>query len=179
MARKPGRNYISVPNRLMLVIKRTTFTCKDSVDKTFSKLDRKVAKAQTLIHPLLNSTIATTKPWVGKLDRDNNEFLIIQTTPFFSTRIMEGNFFRLYVRGKFTEEAQQTKIRAEFSLGIRPTFLFALVSLFTLLAVVNLFKTNDWTFLIVGLTPFIIFICLLTIQVNKTESTLRNLVESY
>src|SRR5688572_7883125 len=162
----------------MLVIRRTRFTCKDSVYKTFSKLDRKVAKAQTLIHPLLNSTIATTKPWVGKLDRDNKKFEIIQTTPFFSTRIMEGNFFRLYVRGLITEDAHQTKIRAEFRLGIRPTFLFALISLFTLLTIVNFFRTNDWTFLIVGFVPIMILISLLTIQVNRTENTLAELFES-
>ena len=161
----------------MLLVKRTTFHSKDSIDKTFSKLDWKVAKSETLIHPLLNSTIATSRQWVGKLDKENNRFEIIQSTPFFSPRIMECNFFRLYVFGNIIQEAQQTKIEAEFKLGIRSTLLFALISLFALLTIINFFRTNNWTALLVGLAPLMILVSLLTIQTNRTVNMLTDLFE--
>jgi hypothetical protein len=159
----------------MLVISRTTFKIIGDTDRIFSKLQSKVTQVQTLIHPILNSTIATSRPWVGKFDRDHGRFEIIQTTRFFSSRIMEGNFFRLFILGQIVEDVEQSKINIEFKLGMRATLLFILIGLFSLLVVVNFFRSGTWVSLMIGLLPLIIMMSLLTAQVNRTDRALKSL----
>lgn len=161
----------------MLVVSRMTIKSSGDTNKAFSKLESRITQVRTLIHPFLNSTVATSRRWVGKFDRDNGKFEIIQTTRFFSSRIMEGNFFRLFILGHVIDDAQQSKINIEFKLGIRATTLFMLIGLFSLLIIVNFFRSGTWVSLVVGLMPLMILMSLLAAQVNRTERALKNLFE--
>lgn len=159
----------------MLVISRVTITNSGDTDKIFSKLESRVTQVQMLVHPILNSTIATSRPWVGKLDRNAGKFEIIQTTRFFSSRIMEGNFFRLFILGQIIEDDRQAKTNIEFRLGMRATLLFMLIGLFSLLVVVNFFRAGTWVSLLIGLLPLMIMVSLLAVQVSRTERLLKSL----
>ncbi len=85
----------------MLPIRNRAFESDDNADIAFSKLVWKVEKVRQLSNPLLNnSTADTIRPWVGKIDKSTRDFEIIQTAPFLSPRILEGNFFQIRINGQ-------------------------------------------------------------------------------
>ena len=103
----------------MLTIRTKTFESNDTADITFSRIDWKVEKVKRLVNPMLsNSTTDTVKPWVGKIDREKREFEIIQTAPFFSPRILQGNFFQIYIHGKIFDEGQKRVLSLNWGLGM-------------------------------------------------------------
>src|SRR5688572_16313424 len=103
----------------MLTIKTKTFESNDTADMAFSRIDWKVEKVKRMINPMLSgSTTDIAKPWVGKIDREKKEFEIIQTAPLFSPRLLEGNFFRIYVHGQIFTEGQKTKVSLRFKPGL-------------------------------------------------------------
>lgn len=163
----------------MLPIRNRTFECDDSADVAISKLDWKVEKVKRLTNPLLNnSTNDTVRPWVGKINRDKRKFEIIQTAPYFSPRILEGNFFQLFVRGRIIAEGGKSKIILKFRLGLIPTIFFLLMFMYPILGVIIYSKRDtggDWNGLLLGLVVPIFFALLLTIQLNRTENKLIDL----
>lgn len=165
----------------MLSIRSRTFESDDSADAAISKLDWKVEKVKRLTNPLLNnSTTDTVRPWVGKVNRDKREFEITQTAPYFSPRILEGNFFQLFVRGQIIDEGGKSKIILKFRLGLIATMFFLLMFMYPILGAFiysELDNEADWTGLLLGLVVPIFSALLLAIQLNRTENKLIDLFE--
>lgn len=167
----------------MLTIRSRTFESNEIADTAFSRLDWKVEKVTQLFNPLLNfSTVETTKPWVGKIDREKKEFKISQTAPyfpFFSTSFLECNFFRLYILGRVIGEEQGTKINLRFRLGLSTVIFFILIYLSPIL----IFSVNwqngigNWKEHLFGLTIPTICTLLLVLQLNTTENKLIELFD--
>lgn len=162
----------------MLLIRNRIFESNDSAEIAFSKLDWKVEKVKRLTNALLNnSTTDTIRPWVGKIDRNKRKFEIIQTAPYFSPRILEFNFFQLFVHGKITDEGRGSKIILKFRLGLTTLFFFILMYLLPIFITSVQVKTNngEWGGLLFGLLMPILFTLLLLMQLNKTENKLIDL----
>lgn len=161
----------------MITIRTRTFETNNTADVALSKIDWKVEKVKRLINPMLsNSTIDTVKPWVGKIDREKREFKITKTAPLFSPRILEGNFFQIYIHGQIFDEGQKSKVSLRFKPGLHTTFLFAVFYLFPILMTITALERDDeWISILLGLLIPLVFTLLLILQLKLTENKLIDL----
>jgi len=161
----------------MVTIRTRTFESNDTADMAFSRIDWKVEKVKRLVNPMLsNSTTDSVKPWVGKIDREKREFKITKTAPFFSPRILEGNFFQIYIHGQVLDEGEKSKISLRFKPGLHTTFLFTLIYLFPIwMTITALRRNDDWMGIVVGLLIPVVFTLLLVLQLKLTENKLIDL----
>lgn len=163
----------------MLPIRNRTFDSNDTADVAISKLDWKVEKVKRLTNPLLgDSTADTARPWVGKINREKKEFEITQTAPYLSLRLLEGNFFQVFIRGQIVGEGLKSKILLEFRLGLESSLLFVLIYLFPILTTYAHLRPDSeghWTGLLTGLVVPILFTFLLIWQLNRAENKLIDL----
>jgi hypothetical protein len=161
----------------MVTIRTMTFDSNDKADMTFSRLDWKVEKVKRLVNPMLsNSTTDTVKPWVGKIDREKREFKITKTAPFFSPRILEGNFFQIYIHGQVLDEGEKSKVNLRFKPGLHTTLLFTLIYLFPILMTISALERNDDLIgILLGLLIPLVFTLLLVLQLKLAENKLLEL----
>ncbi len=163
----------------MISIRNKTFESDENAQVVLSRLDWKVEKADRLVNPFSNSTVDTSRPWVGKIDKNKREFEIIQTAPHFSPRILDRNFFQLYIQGQITEHGQKSGIILKFRLGLNTFMLFIFIYLFPLLTTFLDSKTDNgnWKGLALSFIVPILFTLLLIVQLNRTENKLIDLFE--
>jgi hypothetical protein len=164
----------------MLSIRTSTFESKENADTAISRLDWQVEKVERFTNPLLNdSTADTARPWVGKIDKKKKEFQILQTAPFFSPRLVEGNFFQLFVRGRIADEGLNCRIVLEFKLGLKTSLLFSLIYLFPVFTTLAYLESGsaDRTGLVFSFVIPILFTSLLIVQLNRTENKLIDMFD--
>jgi hypothetical protein len=158
----------------MLTIRKRVYHSNSKRDLILSRLDWKVEKVKRLTNPLFGHlTTYTKKTWVGKIDRESWKFRIIQTGHFFSPRILEGNFFQLFVHGYIEDEGERSKITMEFRLGWNNVLFFILLYLFVInQVVVTYINQGDLSsVLMLAFVPIVVTL-LLIIQLNRTENKL-------
>jgi hypothetical protein len=162
----------------MLSIRTSTFESKENADTAISRLDWQVEKVERFTNLLNDSTADTVRPWVGKIDKKKKEFEILQTAPFLSPRIIEGNFFQLFVRGRIADGGFNCKIVLEFKLGLKAFLLFSTIYLFPVLMTVFYLKSGkaDWIGLVLSFVIPMLFTLLLVVQLNRTENKLIDLL---
>ena len=87
----------------MVPIRKRIYESLDNGHVAISKLDWKVEKVRRLTNPFLNnSTVDTTKPWVGRIEKETNDFEITRTScGLFSSNIpCRGSFRPVALYGK-------------------------------------------------------------------------------
>ena len=163
----------------MIPIRTRTFESDENADIAISRLDWKVEKVKRLTNPWFLSTVDTSRPWVGQIDKDKREFQIIQTAPYFSPRILDGNFFQLPIYGQIVDEGLKSKIILKFRLGLNTLVLFIFIYLFPLVTASLFFKadSDNWRGLIFSFIIPVFLTLLLTLQLNRTENKLIDLFE--
>lgn len=127
----------------------------------FSNLNRIFIREELIIQ----------KPWIGKVDKERNEFRVMRTrTGLFKTGISG-----LEVRGRLNEHEGGKGIE----ITIRPIWYVALsfvwVTIFLSIFIIN--YLNDiagWAILLCILTIQILF---LVLDLNKTEDKIRNYID--
>lgn len=164
-----------------MTVRTRIFEVNETADIAFSRIDWRIEKVKRLVSPVLNlSTADTAKPWVGKIDREKKEFKMIQTAPYFSPRLLEGNFFQLYVHGQIFDEGHKSRVSLRFIPGFHTTLFFLLVYMVPIIVTVTSFRQgdNDSKGLVLGLLITIVFTLLFIFQLNKTENKLIDLFET-
>jgi len=164
----------------MLPIRNRIYESDENVDVVMSRLDWKVEKVERLTNPWLNhSTVETSRPWVGKIDKSKREFRIIQTAPFFSPRIFDSNFFQLPIHGQIVNEGQKSKIVLKFKLGLNSSIQFISFYLFPFVTLFLYSKADggDWRGLIFSFIIPTLWTLLLILQLNRTENSLIELFD--
>lgn len=165
----------------MVTVRTKIFEVNKPADIAFSIIDWRIEKVKRLVNPFLGlSTTDTTKPWVGRIDREKMKFKIIQTAPYLSPRFLEGNFFQLYIRGQVFSVGEKSKISLKFAPGLNTILLFVLLYSFPVIIAVSTFGQggNNWKDLALGflipLAPTLLFI----LQLNTAEKKLVGLFET-
>ena len=168
-----------VSSDMIPIIKRT-YESLENGHLAISKLDWKVEKVSRLTNPFLNNaTVDTAKPWVGRIDKETNDFEITPTAPYLSPQSMlEGNFFLLVLTGRIIEQDTKCKIEIEFRLGWTALATLTLLYLFPILGIVSIIQNgpDGLQWLITFIFPLAATL-LLVLQLNRTENKLMALFE--
>lgn len=165
-----------------MILRARSYESKNSYQDVFKLILLDVERVTTLENPLFgNLTVETNKPWVGMIDSAKGTFQILKTNssvlPF---RILEGNFFDIFIHGEVYVEGVKTRIDVKIKLW----WFYMLFFLFTYLGAIFMLTTliirNDWAD-VQGLMQWVILFnliptALLIAQLNRTEKLIWDLL---
>ncbi|MBN8651163.1 MAG: hypothetical protein J0L67_07040 [Cytophagales bacterium] len=164
-----------------MTLRTRTYESENSYKDVFKLILLDVERDTALENPLFgNLTVETNKPWVGIIDSGNGTFKILRTNSFLPFRILEGNFFDIFIHGEVSVDGNKTRIEVKVGLS----WVSAIFLLFTYLVPILMLTTfivqNDWTD-VQGLIGWVcvfslIPTALLIVQLNRTEKLICDLL---
>lgn len=158
----------------MITIRTSIYESNKSVEKLFSRLGLDVEPVRELFtgNYISDKTIDTNRRWVGKVSEHERAFEIIKPNPPMNFRILEGNFYNMFVLGRIYSEESGSRIEVRFQIGIMATLGLAMACFLPLLAFI-IVSTNDVAgnkeILLSLLTITVPGTLLLLLQLNHTE----------
>lgn len=165
-----------------MTLRTRTYESKNSYKDVFKLILLDVERVATLENPLFgNLTVETNKPWVGIIDSGNGTFQILRTNssvlPF---RVLEGNFFDIFVHGEVSVDTDKTRIDVKVKLWWFYSMFFLFTYLSPILMLTTFIVQNDWAD-VQGLVGWVcvfnlIPTALLIAQLNTTEKLICDLL---
>lgn len=168
----------------MIPVRTRSYQTQANPDIVFTRIGLDAERVCTLVDTWSgNVTEDTSKPWVGKIDSSAGHFELLETNAsLLPVRILEGNFFNLFVRGEVMADAESNKtvIGVRYTLGLQATLTLVLAYLFPIGLAVGFIGNNDWEALR-GLLPWLLVFnilptVLLIVQLNRIENKVIELL---
>jgi hypothetical protein len=164
----------------MISLQKRIYNSKNSYDVTIARLAIDVERVDEIeISNFGGTTIETSKRWVGIMEKDSGEFEVVKpNTSALPFRILDGNFYTLFVQGKIINNGSHCGISVAFGLELLPFIRLVVLCLFPLAIAVTLMINDDFEsikkilpFLLVFTVPSIV---VLIFQLNKTEKEIKD-----
>lgn len=165
-----------------MTLRARSYESKNSYQDVFKLILLDVERVTTLENPSFgNLTVETNKPWVGIIDSAKGTFQILKTNssvlPF---RILEGNFFDIFIHGEVYVEGVKTRIDVKIKLWWFYVLFFLFTYLGAIFMLTALIIRNDWAD-VQGLIQWVILFnliptVLLIAQLNRTEKLIWDLL---
>lgn len=165
-----------------MTLRTRTYESKNSYKDVFKLILLDVERVATFDYSLFgNLTIDTNKPWVGIIDSGSGTFQILKTNssvlPF---RILEGNFFDIFIYGEVSVDGDKTRIDVKIRLSWRSAKFFLFAYLFSILMLTMFIVQNDWA----DVQELVGWVCvfnliptaLLIAQLERTEKLICDLL---
>jgi hypothetical protein len=110
----------------MISVRTITYETSSKPNEIISRIDWEVEKVDSLLNAQLNSmTVETNKKWTGVVNKDSNQFNIMEPGKFFGIKM-----FQIFLRGKVIESDSGIEVKIKFIPGL---YLFLCLILLWLL----------------------------------------------
>src|SRR5262245_49897665 len=131
---------------ITITIRRRSYVSENNCDVTFTRLGLDVEEVDTIFPDSITSITADTKKrWVGTIGKTTNTFDIIKPNPsILPARLLEGNVFNLYVRGRVTSEGSGARVSIDFRVGVMAFAMFILMYFMSIGGAIMSIAQEQW-----------------------------------
>lgn len=165
----------------MITLKVVTYLVDETVDDLFSRISWQVERSEKLTSFWNNTTVDTTKPWVGRVSAAFRTFKIIATNShvILPLRVFDGNFFDIYIEGEAKPTGKKLEVEVSFRVGLQTSLMLILLSFIVVMSLTNFFLPSDprysgaliWSLAFVGCP-----VALLTYQLQRLKRKVARLL---
>jgi hypothetical protein len=98
----------------MISVRTITYETSSKPNEIISRIGWEVEKVDSLLNAQLNSmTAETNKKWTGVVNKDSNQFNIMEPGKFFGIKM-----FQIFLRGKVIESDSGIEVKIKFIPGL-------------------------------------------------------------
>ena len=161
----------------MISIRTITYETSSTANEIMSRIGWAVEKVDSLLNAQLNSmTVETNKKWTGIVNKELNQFNIMEPGKFFGIKM-----FQIFLKGKVIESDSGIKVKIKFVPGLYLflclIFLYSATALMIGVFISTPTTENIGSFLMWLLVFPVLGSYLLIRKLNKLEKRIENLMD--